>query len=85
MIEIRDKHFFEGPKNKISTFCMTADSFHLAALLWRKFKIKSLFASMKSLIGSTVVLKIFPVTIFRKLVLAFRYPSVTLKVVSKDK
>jgi hypothetical protein len=48
---------------------MTADSFHLAAFLWRKFKIKSLFASMISFIRTTVVPKIFPVTLIRKLAL----------------
>ncbi len=28
MVEVRDEYFVEGQKNKISNFCMTADSFH---------------------------------------------------------
>jgi hypothetical protein len=68
MIEIRNEYFFEGQKNKNDFFLYDSDSVHLAAFLWRKLKIKSLLASMKSLIDTTVV---FPVTIFWKLVSAF--------------
>ncbi len=43
-------NFMEGLKNQISTFCISADGLWIffAALLWRKWKIKSWLASLKT-------------------------------------
>ncbi len=48
---------------------------------WRKFEIKYLLAPLNHLL----ILKINPVTLFRKLVPAFRQPPVTIKVVPRTK
>jgi hypothetical protein len=43
-------NLFEGLKNQISTYCICADGFYFSAtLLWRKWKIKSWLASLKTL------------------------------------
>jgi hypothetical protein len=59
-------------KNQTSTFCIRADGFSqfFADLLYRKFKIKFLLAPTKSLTNSENPSSV--VTLFRKLVLAFR-------------
>jgi hypothetical protein len=53
---------------------MSAEGFPkvFAGLLWRKLKIKFLLAFMKSLTSTTVLMKILPITLFSKLVPAFR-------------
>ncbi len=74
-----DESFLGGPKNKINTFCMSADGFNnisLGTFLRRKLTMEFLLASIKLLL---VIVKILPETFFRKLVQAFRSPPVSLK------
>ncbi len=76
----RDEYFIEGPKNQISTLCMSADGFHnIVFLLWNQLQIlkqpsSTLLRSSFRIPCSSRVLW------FQKL---FRMSPVTLEIVKK--